>query len=89
VAPLQRSHSIKKIADRRGACCANASNAVEWPWKGCAIAYNAMQHVQNKRHDLAVFWSAVGAFWARRVNDVKMPCKFCICLFGVGVTNVF
>jgi len=37
-ASLQRSHSVKKIAERRGARCANASNAVETLWKRCAVA---------------------------------------------------
>ena len=29
---------LKKIADRRGARCANVSNAMETLWKRCAIA---------------------------------------------------
>jgi len=38
VASLQRSHSVKKNAERQGARCVNASNAVETLWKRCAIA---------------------------------------------------
>jgi len=42
VTPEWRPYSVptafKKIAERRGARCANASNAVETLWKRCAIA---------------------------------------------------
>ena len=36
--PYSFPTAFKKIADRRGARCANASNAVETLWKRCAIA---------------------------------------------------
>ena len=42
VTPEWRPYSVptafKKIAERRGARCANASNAVETLWKRCGIA---------------------------------------------------
>ena len=42
VTPEWRPYSVptafKKIAERRGARCANASNAVQTLWKRCAIA---------------------------------------------------
>ena len=42
VTPELRPYSVptafKKIAERRGARCANASNAVQTLWKRCAIA---------------------------------------------------
>ena len=42
VTPEWRPNSVptafKKIAERRGARCANASNAVQTLWKRCAIA---------------------------------------------------
>ena len=42
VTPEWRPYSVptafKKIAERRGARCGNASNAVQTLWKRCAIA---------------------------------------------------
>jgi len=42
VTPEWRPYSVptafKKIVERRGARCANASNAVQTLWKRCAIA---------------------------------------------------
>jgi len=42
VTPEWRPYSVptafEKIAERRGARCANASNAVQTLWKRCAIA---------------------------------------------------
>ena len=47
VTPEWRPYSVptafKKIAERRVARCANASNAVQTLWKRCAIALNAMR----------------------------------------------
>jgi len=62
--------ALKKIAEHRGARCANASNAVQSPRTPCGGVY--FEHAQNKRCGLAfpqrVRQHAVGssrAPWAR------------------------
>ena len=98
VTPQWRPYSVptafKKIAEHCGACCGNASNAVETlcnHLESHAAAFilsmlktNAaawcFHSVLDRRlwQHCGVFQSAVGALWARRVHAVKMPCKFCI-----------
>jgi len=75
VASLQRSHSVKKNAERRGARCANASNAVQTLWKRymqsprtpCGGVY--FENAQNKRRGVAfpqrVRQHAVATLWHR------------------------
>ena len=71
VTPEWRPYTVptafKKIAERRGARCANASNAVQTPRTPCGGIY--FEHAQNKRHGLAfpqrVRQYAVAMLWQR------------------------
>jgi len=86
--------SVLKIAERRGARCANASNAVETMCnrlerhaaafilsmlKTNAAAWR-FHRVLNSTlwQRCGVFKSAVNALWARRLHAVMTPCKICI-----------
>jgi len=82
VTPEWRPYSVptalKKIAERRGARCANASNAVQSPRKPCSGVY--FEHAQNKRRGLAfpqrVRQHAVATLWGileRRGRVVSAP----------------
>jgi len=80
VASLQRSHSVLKIADRRDARCAVASNAV------CALCkrIERQEHAQIKRRGLAfarrVRQRAVATLWGlleRRGRVVDAPREHC------------